>query len=77
MPQYEYRCERCKGIKELIRPYDAEVLCCDTPMSKGPGSFAMIKIDGFGFPSRRKWMDNFNPDHPTEFSTGSLHGAKY
>ena len=78
MPLYEYKCSRCKGIKESVRPIISDAPeCCGEPMSKGPGSIAWIRIKGVGYPSRKKWMDNFNPSQPTEFKVGSLHGEKY
>jgi hypothetical protein len=45
-------------------------------MRKGAGSFAFVRIDGQGYPSRRKWMDEWTPASP-EFAIGSVHGEKY
>lgn len=77
MPLYVYRCEKCKGIKESVRSIDSEnPLCCGEPMRKLPAPPALVRIDGQGYPSRKKWMDNWTPDSPP-FSTGSLHGERY
>ena len=76
MPLYLYRCERCGSERELVRPYDSEVICCDLPMSKVPQPLAFIRIKGKGYPSRRKWMDNWTPDS-LKFPTASVHGEKY
>ena len=77
MPIYDYKCEECKGIKETIQLGRVEApICCDKSMRKLPSLPALVKVDGLGFPSRRKWMDNWTPDSPS-FSTGSEHGEKY
>ena len=78
MPLYDYQCEQCGVEKETVQQMGAEApVCCGQPMIKVFNSPAMVHIKGEGFPSRRKWMDNYDPEHPTSFSTGSYHGARY
>lgn len=77
MPIYNYRCEECKGIKEMIQEMGADPpSCCGLKMSWTPAPIAMVRIKGKGYPSRRKWMDNWTPQSE-KFQTGSLHGEKY
>jgi putative FmdB family regulatory protein len=78
MPIYEYEC----GCKYSIERYgqigEDHPVCprCGLVMAKKLSRIAMVKIDGKGYPSRRKWCQNWTPDSP-KFSTGSLHGQKY
>lgn len=77
MPLYRYRCKKCKKELDLIQLIDAESpSCCNGKMEKVIMPPAMIKIKGLGYPSRRKWAENWTPNSPT-FKTGSQHGEKY
>jgi len=75
MPIYDYRCGTCGANTELMRPVNATVECCGIAMEKLPSSPSMIRIKGEGYPSRRRWMDNWTPNAKT-FQTNSVHGAK-
>jgi putative FmdB family regulatory protein len=76
MPLFDYVCDRCGGEREVLQlGEEKSPECCEVPMRK-KFSAPMVKIEGQGFPSRRKWMDNWTPDSPA-FSTGSLHGERY
>jgi|6_EtaG_2_1085325.scaffolds.fasta_scaffold01346_7 predicted nucleic acid-binding Zn ribbon protein len=77
MPQLDYKCDKCGETKETVQLGEIKSPeCCNTPMRRLFGLPALIKIKGQGYPSRRKWMDNWTPSSPT-FSTGSLHGESY
>ena len=77
MPLYIYHCEVCGEKKEAIRGINGlGPICCNQEMAKVPTAASLVKIDGLGFPSRRKWMDNWTPDSKP-FSTGSKHGERY
>jgi len=79
VPIYEYQCEGCKGIVETIQPIGAEApSCCGASMTKRPTTPAMVHIKGEGYPSRKRWMDNYKPGEKNpRFTTGSLHGERY
>jgi putative FmdB family regulatory protein len=78
MPLYDFWCPACGYKAEMFKHMNIDVECpnCKTFLKRGPGSFAMSRIKGQGYPSRRKWMDNWTPDSPP-FQVGSLHGEKY
>jgi putative FmdB family regulatory protein len=79
MPLYDLHCNKCGGsIERVLGIDDTLPVCaeCGQPLVKGAGSFAMVRINGLGYPSRRKWMDRWSPQSP-QFSTGSLHGERY
>lgn len=78
MPVYDLRCPDCGYKDERFVHINNSVDCpnCHTPLIRGPGSFAMTRIKGQGYPSRRKWMDNWTPESPP-FRVGSIHGEKY
>jgi len=79
VPLYRYHCDKCNKSLETIQQIgDAPPLCsvCGEGMRKMPTFPALIRIKGQGYPSRRKWMENWTPDSPP-FSTGSLHGERY
>lgn len=63
MPIYVYRCEECKGIKEVLLPVGADKpqICCGRPMSKRPTFPAMCRIKGLGYNSRRKFVTGTAP----------------
>ena len=45
MPLFDYQCEECKGIVEVIQSYDAEApVCCGSPMSRLPTLPAKIDV---------------------------------
>ena len=76
MPLYDFHCSECKGIVEKVQPWEASApTCCDSPMIKGPGSVAMLRVEGMGYPSRRKWMDNWTPESKP-FAVTSRHGER-
>ena len=76
MPIYDYYCEGCERTLEVIEITPKNPQCCGSPMNKKIGLPVIIRIDGQGYPSRRKWMDNWTPDSPP-FQIGSIHGEKY
>lgn len=77
MPIYEYYCEKCDTKKEMRQPMGSDPPeCCGEVMVKVFNSPAMFRIEGLGYPSRRKWMDNFDPEQPTKFPTASVRGQK-
>ena len=77
MPIFEYRCDKCKGIEEVVELSSRDAPeCCGVSMRKLPTLPAIIRIKGQGYPSRKKWMENWTSDSP-KFSTGSLHGERY
>ena len=74
MSLYEFSCSECKGIAEIVQPWGVSPpTCCDSPMLRGPGSVAMLRVQGAGYPSRRKWMDNWTPESKP-FAVSSQHG---
>ena len=80
MPLYDFVCDKCGVGKEasLGSSNDSSPPCpkCDVEMRRKISRLAMVRIDGKGYPSRRKWAENWTPDSPP-FSTGSLHGERY
>ena len=56
MPIYEFECDTCKGIKEVIQSISGDApLCCSVPMRKLPTGIAFAKMKGMGgYPSLRK-----------------------
>lgn len=79
MPIYEYGCPGCKLTIERVGQIEEkapECLVCGIDMVKRPTYPALIKIKGQGYPSRRRWAQNWTPASP-KFSTGSLHGERY
>jgi putative FmdB family regulatory protein len=79
MPLYSYRCCKCDIEIEKIHPINGETPSCPNcggVMLRKPSPLAMVKVRGLGYPSRRKWAENWTPDSPP-FKTGSLHGEKY
>jgi len=75
-PLYDYKCE-C-GEEALLIRYDFDVEpCkrCGATMTRLPSTPALIRIKGQGYPSRKKWMDNWTPESPP-FPTVSVHGEK-
>jgi len=76
MPIYDFHCEKCKKTIEVVQIVKGYVpQCCGQPMIQKIGMPAMIRIKGQGYPSRRKWMDNWTPGSPP-FPTSSVHGEK-
>lgn len=79
MPNYEFKCDNCGSELEEVQPMNGiPPSCpeCGVVMRKKISSPSMIRIKGRGYPSRRKWMENWTPDS-SKFSTGSLHGERY
>jgi putative FmdB family regulatory protein len=79
MPIYSYKCDKCDIEIEKLQPMNGETLLCPNcgeAMAKKPSLPAIVRIKGLGYPSRRKWADNWTPDSPP-FKTGSLHGEQY
>ena len=77
MPLFDYRCDECERVREVLQlGEERSPICCRVPMRKLVGLPALIRIKGTGYPSRRKWMDDWTPQSP-EFKIGSLHGEKY
>ena len=79
MPIYEFSCDRCKLVIDIIQNIGGiapDCPNCGVGMTKKPTCPAMVKIKGKGYPSRRKWAEDWTPDSPA-FKTGSLHGEKY
>ena len=77
MAVYDFHCSECKGKVEKIQSFETDApVCCGSPMERGPGSVAMLRVKGTGYPARRKWMNDWTPDSG-DFSTGSLHGERY
>ena len=85
-PLYDYYCNRCKGIKEILQRSnrDTPPKCCGIPMRKLPTFPAMVKIMGEGgYPSRRKFLRGSAPGatratnawgtyNPTDKSIGGI-----
>lgn len=64
MPLYDYKCDKCGTIREVVQLGDKEPICCGISMRRKIGLPAYIRIKGEGYPSRRKWMDNWTPESP-------------
>jgi len=75
MPIYDYACDKCKGIREVIQLGNSVVECCGVPMRKLPALPAYVRVKGKGYPSRRKWMERWTPASPP-FPTAEIHGEK-
>jgi putative FmdB family regulatory protein len=77
MPVYDLSCV-CGYETERFQHINSVAVCpeCGNTLKRGPGSFAMSRIKGQGYPSRRKWMDNWTPESKP-FQIGSIHGEKY
>ena len=74
MPLYEFSCPVCSKKIEKVQGIDTPApLCCDLPMEKSCGSLAYFTIEGLGYPSRKKWMDNWTPGS-REFPVAREHG---
>lgn len=80
MPLYDLYCDKCKGIEErLVQAGSAWPECCGEPLKIKPAPIAYIHMKGQGYPSRRKWMENWAPDGSeknSKFPTVSVHGEK-
>jgi len=65
MPLYEYACDKCGFIKEVLLPeWRRSYPCpkCGRKMRKIPSYPAMVKIKGSGgYPSRRKMIKGTAP----------------
>lgn len=75
MPLYEYTCDECGECLEVFQYGDNAPECCNRPMRKQVSRISYIRVKGQGYPSRRKWMDNWSPASPP-FPTVSVHGEK-
>jgi putative FmdB family regulatory protein len=77
MPLYDYRCPKCGKIIETVQLGEIHApLCCGEDAERIYAPPALIRIKGNGYPSRRKWMDNWTPQSEP-FSIGSIHGERY
>ena len=76
MPLYTYKCDACGSELEKLQPHIQCPNCCGLEMRIVPSFPALIKFKWQGYPSRKKWMDRWEPGTPP-MSTGSLHGARY
>jgi len=56
MPLYDYQCEKCGSIVEVLCVVEAEPpQCCEQSMIRLPSFPALVKMKGEGgFPSKRK-----------------------
>ena len=77
MALYDFKCGVCGKVEEFLNREGAETSrCCNSNMERLPSCPSIIRVQGLGLPSRRKWMDNWTPESPP-ISTGSLHGERY
>ena len=79
MALYDFVCDACGvEIERIVPSTTVNIACpkCGSEMRRKIALPALIRIKGQGYPSRKKWMDNWTPQSEP-FSTGSLHGERY
>lgn len=78
MPLYDFECEKCNDRVERMVPVNQGSLICQCGglMRRLVALPSFIHIKGAGYPSRRKWMDNWTPDSPPFDVNVRVHGEK-
>jgi len=80
MPIYEFYCHTCGQAVEKVQHFSSDApscTVCNRRMVKKPSPLAFVRIDGEGYPSRRKWMDNWTPKSKALADIGKVYGAPY
>jgi putative FmdB family regulatory protein len=77
VPIYDFICECGENKEAIVNTETRELPChCGKQMKRKMALPGFIWMKGQGFPSRKKWMDNWTPESG-KFSTGSMHGERY
>jgi len=79
MPLYDFRCETCGEVEEVLLSKLTNILTCrrcGNMSIRKVSSPAVIKVKGSWNSPRGRWARDWTPSSP-RFHTGSLHGEKY